>query len=173
MSDAASAVVIYTDGACIGNPGPGGWAAIVQDGTLQRWLDGRFHHTTNNRMELRAAIEALEWLDKPRRVALYTDSDYLRSGITSWIHGWQRRKWRTAAGQPVKNKDLWLRLLAAVERHAPAGGVSWHWVRAHAGNRLNELADRLAQQAARAATRDDPVDIDDSVAPGSGGGARR
>jgi ribonuclease HI len=163
VSGATPAVVIYTDGACIGNPGPGGWAAIVQDGTLQHQLSGRFRRTTNNRMEMRAAIEALEWLDRPRRVELYTDSDYLRRGITAWIHTWQRRQWRTAAGQPVKNKDLWLRLLAAVERHAPAGGVTWHWVRAHAGDQLNELADRLALQAARAATRDDPVDLEGSA----------
>jgi ribonuclease HI len=171
--DEAPAVVIHTDGACIGNPGPGGWAAVVQDETMQRRLDGSFRRTTNNRMELRAASEALEWLDRPRRVALYTDSEYLRNGITSWIQGWQRRNWRTSTGRPVKNKDLWLRLLVAVERHAPAGGVSWHWVRGHAGNRLNELADRLAQQAARAATRDDLIDIDDSVTPDSGDGARR
>lgn len=151
--------MIHTDGACLGNPGPGGWAAIVQDGTRCRQLTGRFRHTTNNRMELRAAIAALESLDPPRRVELYTDSDYLRRGITAWIDTWQRRGWRTADGRPVKNQDLWRRLLAAVERHAP-GGVAWHWVRGHAGDPLNTLADRLANQAARDATADDPIDIE-------------
>ena len=139
-------MTIYTDGACIGNPGPGGCAAVVQDGPRRMELSGRFRQTTNNRMELRAAIEALEALDRPARVELYTDSQYVRQGITSWIHSWQRNGWRTAAKTPVKNADLWRRLLSAVERHRPAGGVTWHWVRGHAGHVENERVDALARK---------------------------
>lgn len=153
------ALVIYTDGGCIGNPGPGGWGAVIVEDGRQTTLSGSFRETTNNRMELRAAIEALNALDRPRRVAIYTDSTYVRDGITSWVHGWQRNGWRTAAKQPVKNQDLWQALLAAMARHAPAGGVAWHWVRGHGRDRLNQLADRLANDAARGVTASDPLDV--------------
>lgn len=151
-------VVIYTDGGCIGNPGPGGWGAVVIDGDASRALSGRFRQTTNNRMEMRAAIEALESLAEPRAVTIYTDSNYVRSGITSWVRGWQRNGWRTAAKQPVKNVDLWQWMMRAVARHAPAGGVTWRWVRGHAGHPLNEAADRLANTAARSVSAADPLD---------------
>ncbi|MBW7882900.1 MAG: ribonuclease HI [Caldilineaceae bacterium] len=151
-------VVIYTDGGCIGNPGPGGWAAILRFGDHEKELSGRFRETTNNRMELRAAIEALEALTRPCAVEIHTDSQYLRQGITQWIHNWQRNGWKTAGKKPVKNQDLWRRLLAAIERHAPAGGVIWQWTRGHAGNALNERADELANMAARTVTDDDPID---------------
>jgi ribonuclease HI len=154
----AAPVIIYTDGACIGNPGPGGWGAIILDNAHGREISGRFRATTNNRMELRAAIEALEILDQPRRVELYTDSSYLRDGITSWIKNWLRNGWRTAAGNSVKNADLWKQLLRAQDRHKPAGGVNWHWVRGHAGHPLNDRADRLATAAARLVSTSDPVD---------------
>lgn len=159
------AVVIHTDGGCIGNPGPGGWAAILQYGNARKELAGRAGQTTNNRMELRAAIEALEALTRPSRVILYTDSQYLRDGITKWVHGWQRKGWRTQAKRPVKNRDLWQLLLAAIERHEPAGGVTWEWTKGHAGQELNELADTLANQAARCATAADPADLDESEDP--------
>lgn len=160
MSD--QTVTIYTDGGCIGNPGPGGWAAVLRYGKHERTLSGRFRDTTNNRMEMRAAIEALEALKRPCPVELYTDSSYLRNGITQWIHGWQRNGWITASKKPVKNKDLWLRLLAAITRHEPAGGVTWHWTRGHAGDELNEAADNLANSAARSVTAADPVDVMDT-----------
>lgn len=152
-------VTIYTDGGCIGNPGPGGWAAILRYGEHERTLSGRFRDTTNNRMEMRAAIEALETLKRPCPVAIYTDSNYLRNGITQWVHNWQRNGWQTASKKPVKNKDLWQRLLAAIARHEPAGGVTWHWTRGHAGDELNEAADNLANTAARSVTATDPVDL--------------
>ena len=154
----APPVVIYTDGACIGNPGPGGWGAIILDDEDGREISGRFRATTNNRMELRAAIEALDILNQPRRVELYTDSSYLRDGITSWIKNWLRNGWRTAAGSPVKNADLWKQLLLAQDRHKPAGGVNWHWVRGHAGHPLNDRADHLANTAARQVSVSDPLD---------------
>jgi ribonuclease HI len=136
-------VTIHTDGACSGNPGPGGWGAILQWGDHTRELKGGEAHTTNNRMELMAAIMALETLKRPCDVALHTDSEYLRQGITDWISGWKRNGWRTAARKPVKNLDLWQRLDAAVGRHT----VHWHWVRGHAGHDLNERADELAREA--------------------------
>jgi ribonuclease HI len=151
-------VIIFTDGACIGNPGPGGWAAVVRSGAHERELSGRFRATTNNRMELRAAIEALESLTRPCRVELHTDSTYLRNGITKWVNTWQRNGWMTATKAPVKNQDLWQRLLAAIRRHAAAGGVHWHWTRGHAGDPANERADKLANAAARAVQADDPID---------------
>ncbi len=151
-------VLIYTDGGCIGNPGPGGWAAVLRAGDQEKELSGRYRDTTNNRMELRAAIEALEALKRPCAVDLYTDSAYVRNGITQWIHGWQRNGWRTASKQPVKNRDLWQRLLSAIERHRVAGGVEWHWTKGHAGNPLNERVDVLANGAARSVTAADPVD---------------
>ncbi len=151
-------VVIYTDGGCIGNPGPGGWAAILRFRDQEKQLSGRFRQTTNNRMELRAAIEALESLTRPCRIVLYTDSAYLRNGITQWVHGWRRNGWRTVAKEPVKNRDLWQRLLAALDRHRAAGEIEWQWTRGHAGDPANEHADRLANAAARAVTDADPVD---------------
>jgi ribonuclease HI len=136
-------VTIHTDGACSGNPGPGGWGVILQWGGHTRELKGGEAHTTNNRMELMAAIVALETLKRPCDVDLHTDSEYLRQGITDWISGWKRNGWRTAARKPVKNSDLWQRLDAAVGRHT----VRWHWVRGHAGHDLNERADELAREA--------------------------
>jgi len=135
-------VSVYTDGACSGNPGPGGWGAILRFGDVEKELKGGEPHTTNNRMELMAAISALEALKKPCTVELYTDSQYVRQGITAWIHGWKKNGWRTADKKPVKNADLWQRLDAAVHRHT----VHWHWVRGHAGHDLNERADVLARE---------------------------
>jgi ribonuclease HI len=151
-------VTIFTDGGCVGNPGPGGWAALLQYGANEKELSGRFRQTTNNRMELRAAIEALEALKRPCAVELYTDSQYLRDGITQWIHTWQRNGWRTGDKKPVKNQDLWRRLLVAVERHQPAGGVEWCWLKGHAGDPRNERVDQLANLAALQVTDADPVD---------------
>jgi ribonuclease HI len=136
-------VTIHTDGACSGNPGPGGWGAILSFGERERELKGGDAHTTNNRMELMGAIAALEALKRPCRVDLYTDSQYLRGGITGWIHGWKRNGWRTADKKPVKNVDLWQRLDEAMKRHQ----VQWHWVKGHAGHDMNERADRLAREA--------------------------
>jgi len=135
-------VVIYTDGACSGNPGPGGWGALLQFGGHERELKGGEPGTTNNRMEMLAAIAALEALKRPCLVNLYTDSVYLRDGITKWIVNWKRNGWKTAARKPVKNVDLWQRLEAAIERHQ----ITWHWVKGHAGHPGNEAADALARQ---------------------------
>ena len=135
-------VVIYTDGACSGNPGPGGWGAVMMSGPHERDLWGGEALTTNNRMELFAAIAALEALKRPCRVDLHTDSQYLRQGITEWIGGWKARGWRTASKAPVKNDDLWKRLDAARARH----DISWRWVKGHAGHPLNERADELARR---------------------------
>lgn len=134
-------VVIYTDGACSGNPGPGGWGAILSFAGRQKELRGGELHTTNNRMELMAAISALEALTKPCEVDLHTDSQYVRNGISSWIHGWKKNGWRTADKKPVKNVDLWQRLDAALAQHK----VHWHWVKGHAGHPMNERADQLAR----------------------------
>lgn len=158
-------VIIYTDGGCIGNPGPGGWAAVLSFGIHRKELSGRFRETTNNRMEMRAAIEALEALTRPCPVVIYTDSQYLCDGITKWVIGWQRKGWRTAKKKPVKNQDLWRRLLAAVARHEAAGGVEWRWTKGHAGDELNERADELANYAASTVTDADPVDFDESDLP--------
>ena len=136
-----SEVEIFTDGACRGNPGPGGWAAILRYRGVERELTGYDPDTTNNRMEMMAAIGGLEALKRPCRVRLYSDSQYLRDGITKWINGWKRRGWRTADKQPVKNVDLWQRLDAASARHV----VTWEWVRGHAGHPENERADALAR----------------------------
>ena len=151
-------VIIYTDGACLGNPGPGGWAAILRYNEHQRELSGRYRGTTNNRMELRAAIGALNALTRPCPIELHTDSSYLRDGITKWVHGWQRNGWKTASKEPVKNQDLWLELLDAIRRHEPAGAITWRWTRGHAGDPGNERADTLASEAARAVTDADPLD---------------
>ena len=135
-------VVIYTDGACSGNPGPGGWGAILISGDHEREMCGGEPDTTNNRMELMAAIQALEALKRPCTVELHTDSQYLRQGITEWLPGWKARGWRTASKAPVKNDDLWKRLDLARQRHT----VDWRWVKGHAGHPLNERADGLARQ---------------------------
>ncbi len=134
-------VVIFTDGACSGNPGPGGWGAILRAGDHEKELSGGEDETTNNRMELMAAISALEELKAPSQVELHTDSTYVKDGITKWIHNWERNGWKTAAKKPVKNVDLWKRLQAALARHE----VSWHWVKGHAGHPDNERADELAR----------------------------
>ena len=136
-------VVIYTDGACSGNPGPGGWGAILMSGTHRKEINGGEPETTNNRMELLAAINALEALKRPSKVELHTDSQYVKNGIGSWIHGWKRNGWRTADRKPVKNAELWQRLDTARLRHE----VEWHWVKGHAGHPENERADELARQA--------------------------
>jgi ribonuclease HI len=133
-------VEIYTDGACRGNPGPGGWAALLRMGDKEREISGGEAPTTNNRMELVAAIRALEALKKPCRVALYTDSNYVRDGITKWIHGWRRNGWRTADKKPVKNAELWQELFAAAEPHR----VEWHWVKGHSGHPENDRVDAIA-----------------------------
>ena len=135
-------VVIYTDGACSGNPGPGGWGAILMSGTHRKELNGGEEETTNNRMELTAAIAALEALKRPSDVELWTDSTYVRDGITKWLAGWKRNGWKTAAKKPVKNEDLWRALDAATERHA----IQWRWVKGHAGHPENERADELARE---------------------------
>ena len=137
----------YTDGACSGNPGPGGWGAILiaRDGETElkrRELSGGEGLTTNNRMELMAAISALEALERPSPITLITDSVYVKDGITKWVHGWKRNGWKTAAKKPVKNEDLWQRLDAAVARH----DVRWEWVKGHAGHPENERADELARE---------------------------
>jgi ribonuclease HI len=136
-------VEIFTDGACSGNPGPGGWGAVLRYGEAEKELSGGEAATTNNRMELTAAIAALEALKRPCRVKLYTDSQYLRDGITKRLPNWKARGWKTAAKEPVKNVDLWQRLEAAASQHA----VEWHWVRGHAGHPENERADALARAA--------------------------
>jgi ribonuclease HI len=142
MSETADeAVEVWTDGACSGNPGPGGWGAILSYKGRERELSGGEAMTTNNRMELMSAISALETLTRPCTVALHTDSQYLRQGITSWIHGWKRNGWKTADKKPVKNEELWKRLDAALGRHK----IEWKWVKGHAGDVMNERADELAR----------------------------
>ncbi|HXS41288.1 MAG TPA: ribonuclease HI [Stellaceae bacterium] len=138
----APAVDIYTDGACSGNPGPGGWGALLVAKGHEKEISGSANPTTNNRMELMAAIQALETLKRPSLVRLHTDSMYLRDGITRYIHNWKRNGWKTADKKPVKNVDLWQRLEAAIERHR----VEWRWVRGHSGHPENERADALARQ---------------------------
>jgi Ribonuclease HI len=134
-------VTIYTDGACSGNPGPGGWGVLLVYQGKEKELSGGEPETTNNRMELTAAIMALEALKRPCAVDLFTDSQYVRHGITQWMHGWKARGWKTADKKPVKNEDLWRRLDAARQRH----DVTWHWVRGHAGHPENERVDALAR----------------------------
>ena len=136
-------VDIFTDGACSGNPGPGGWGALLRWNGSEKELSGGEKNTTNNRMELMAAIAALESLTRPMSVRLHTDSQYVKDGITQWIAGWKRNGWKTAARKPVKNEDLWRRLDAAQARHR----VTWHWVRGHNGHTENERADLLARNA--------------------------
>lgn len=142
MSKDQSRVVIYTDGACSGNPGPGGWGAILTFGDREKEMSGGEENTTNNRMELMAAISALEGLKRPCQVDLYTDSSYVKNGITKWIHGWMKNGWKTASKKPVKNTEHWKRLLTALQPH----NVNWHWIKGHSGHPENERADELARQ---------------------------
>ena len=137
-------VEIFTDGACLGNPGPGGWAALLRYKGREKEISGHDAQTTNNRMELFATIAALEALTRPSSVRVTTDSTYVRDGITRWIHDWKRRGWKTAAKKPVKNVELWQRLEAAIAPHE----VEWHWVRGHSGHEENERVDRLARRQA-------------------------
>jgi len=140
-------VEIFTDGACRNNPGPGGWGVLLKQGSRERTLSGAESSTTNNRMELMAAIQGLAALKRACHVELTTDSQYVRKGITEWIHGWQKNGWKTSAKKPVKNADLWQALLQEVARHQ----VEWHWVKGHSGHRENEIADQLATDAIDAA----------------------
>lgn len=135
-------VVIHSDGACKGNPGPGGWGAVLEYGDARKLLHGGELETTNNRMELMAAIQALATLRRPCTVAIYTDSQYMRKGITEWLPNWKRNGWMTAAKKPVKNADLWKRLDDAARQH----DISWHWIKGHSGHPGNELADQLANK---------------------------
>ena len=146
MSMEAAPVEIWTDGACSGNPGPGGWGAVLVYGESIREISGAEPDTTNNRMELMAAIASLEALKRPCRVVLHTDSQYVKGGITSWIFGWKRNGWKTSDKKPVKNTDLWQALDSAIGRHQ----IEWRWVKGHAGNERNERADELARLAIKA-----------------------
>ena len=146
MTSAAKKIVeIFTDGACSGNPGPGGWGAVLRYGEVETEMNGGEPATTNNRMELMAAIMAIEAVKRPCEIHLHTDSEYLRQGITTWIHSWKARGWKTADKKPVKNVDLWQRLERAIETH----DVHWHWVKGHSGHVENERADELARLAIR------------------------
>jgi len=144
LSPQLSYVEIATDGSCKGNPGPGGWGALIRHGDKEKEISGGEPDTTNNRMELRAAIEALNALKRPCKVKLSIDSTYVKDGITKWVFNWQKNGWRTAAKKPVKNADLWQDLVEAVKRH----DIEWHWVKGHAGDADNERADVLASDAA-------------------------
>jgi ribonuclease HI len=137
-------VVIYTDGACKGNPGPGGWGVVLRSGNHEKNLHGGAKHTTNNRMEMSAVIFALKALRQPSSVELWTDSQYVQKGVTEWLPGWKQRGWKTAAKSPVKNADLWQELDALIPNHE----ISWHWVKGHTGDPGNELADQLANKGA-------------------------
>jgi len=145
MTTKPPAVTVYTDGACARNPGPGGWGAILISASHRKEISGGEAASTNNRMELMAAIAALEALKRPAQVDIHTDSEYVQKGISTWIHGWKRNGWRTSGKDPVKNADLWQRLDAAQARHE----VRWHWVRGHAGHPENERADELAREGMR------------------------
>ena len=142
MSNPKNIVYIYTDGACKGNPGPGGWGAFLRSGSYEKELFGGENPTTNNRMELMAAIEALKALKRPSNVKLTTDSQYVRKGITEWMDGWKRKGWINSAKKPVKNADLWKRLDELAQKHS----IEWHWVKGHSGHPENELADQLANR---------------------------
>ena len=149
VAQASKEVGIHTDGACLGNPGPGGWAALLRYRGRERELAGGEAQTTNNRMELMAAIMALEALSEPCTIVLHTDSQYVRQGITEWLPGWIRRNWRTSGGSDVKNRDLWERLQAACARHR----IDWRWVKGHSGDPDNERVDQLARAQAEAFRR--------------------
>jgi ribonuclease HI len=144
-SSARKIVEIFTDGACSGNPGPGGWGAVLRYGEVEKEMSGGEPATTNNRMEMMAAIMAIEAVKRPCEIHLHTDSEYLRNGIMTWIHSWKARGWKTADKKPVKNVDLWQRLERAIETH----DVHWHWVKGHSGHIENERADELARLAIR------------------------
>ncbi|WOK36478.1 ribonuclease HI [Sphingomonas sp. C3-2] len=144
-----SHVEIFTDGACKGNPGPGGWGAVLRMGAHEKEMSGGEPHTTNNRMEMLGAIRALQALKRPCRVTLYTDSVYVKDGITKWVFNWQKNGWMTAAKKPVKNAELWQELLEAIRPHQ----IEWQWVKGHAGHPENERADQLASAAAEAQRR--------------------
>ncbi len=139
-------IEVYTDGACSGNPGPGGWGVYIVDGEGVRELFGGEAETTNNRMEMRAVIEALQAIDAETPIILYTDSQYVKNGISSWIHGWKRNGWKTASRKPVKNKDMWL----ALDDLSTGRSIDWRWVKGHAGDEGNEKADELARRGASA-----------------------
>lgn len=143
MSAGGDIVEIFTDGACSGNPGPGGWGALLRYKGVEKELSGGEIETTNNRMEMTAALQALQALKRPSRVRLTTDSVYLRDGITKWIHDWKRRGWKTAAKKPVKNADLWRSLEQAIAAHQ----IEWHWIKGHSGHEENERCDALARAA--------------------------
>jgi ribonuclease HI len=138
-------VVIHTDGACSGNPGPGGWGAILDYNGTRKELSGGEAHTTNNRMEITAAVEALNALKRPCKVSMHVDSQYVKDGITKWIHGWKKNGWKTADKKPVKNAELWQALDEAIKHHE----ISWHWVKGHDGHADNERADELAREGMR------------------------
>jgi ribonuclease HI len=140
----STTVELYTDGACLGNPGPGGWAALLRFNGTEKELSGGDPDTTNNRMEMQAVIEGLKALSRPSTVTVYTDSQYVQKGITEWINGWKAKGWKTAAKKPVKNVDLWLELDKTQERHS----VTWQWIKGHAGHPENERVDDLARQEA-------------------------
>ncbi|WP_086982629.1 ribonuclease HI [Vibrio aphrogenes] len=144
-------VEIFTDGSCLGNPGPGGYGIVLRYKGKEKYLSEGFTLTTNNRMEMMAAVVALRALTEPCQVTLTTDSQYVRQGITQWIHGWKKKNWQTAAKKPVKNVDLWKALDQETARHQ----VDWHWVKGHAGHRENEICDDLARTAAEAPTQED------------------
>lgn len=141
LTGMTNTINIWTDGACSGNPGPGGWGALLVSGDKRKEIYGGEPDTTNNRMELMGAIEALNALSGPKKLTLHTDSTYVKDGLTKWIHGWKKNGWKTAAKKPVKNKDLWQALEAACERH----DITWKWVKGHAGDPGNERADELAR----------------------------
>lgn len=145
----AGVAEIFTDGACSGNPGPGGWGALLKWGGKEREIFGGEKETTNNRMELTAVIKALEALSRPVKVRLFTDSTYVMQGITKWIHGWKKNGWKTSSKEPVKNADLWRALEAATERH----DIEWRWVKGHAGHDGNERADQLANKGVELARK--------------------
>ena len=149
-------VMIFTDGACSGNPGAGGWGAILIHGATEKEISGGELATTNNRMELMAAIRALEALKKPCRVELHTDSQYVQKGIAEWIHSWKRRGWKTADNKPVKNQDLWERLERAIGTHQ----IQWDWIKGHSGHPENERADQLAREGLEAARNGTPHDAE-------------
>ncbi|MBD0860630.1 ribonuclease HI [Gordonia sp. zg691] len=144
-----SVVEISTDGACLGNPGPGGWGAVLRYKGTEKRISGSEPNSTNNKMELTAAIEGLAALTRPSTVVIYTDSTYVRNGITKWVNGWQANGWKTKDKKPVKNADLWRRLVDEEKRHK----VEWRWVKGHAGDHFNEIADELATSAAKAVAR--------------------
>jgi len=144
VSLALKEAILYTDGACRGNPGPGGWGAVISFGGKEKSISGACAHTTNNRMELTAAIKALDAIDANSSIKIWTDSKYVQNGITQWIKGWKKNNWRSSTGKPVKNIELWQELDSACSRHFE---VKWHWVKGHSGDPANERADRLATEA--------------------------